>query len=99
MENEQYKNDVKNKKCVLIQKIKRKGKVMCQQTDMSPGDDHYITMTRNSEPVRPNRSNHKEKKAATSERKKTIFVLGDSMAKHVEGWKSSKNKDRKQSLC
>ena len=72
---------------------------MCQQTNMSPGNDHYITMTRNSEPVRPNRNNHKEKETATKECKKTVFILGDSMVKHVEGWKSSKNKDRKQSLC
>ena len=30
--------------------------------------------------------------------KKTIFILGGSMVKHVEGWKLSKNVDRKDKV-
>ena len=43
-------------------------------------------------------NNHKEKETTTSEDKITIFVLGDSMVKHVEEWKLSKNVDRKHKV-
>ena len=62
---------------------------------MSPGNDHDTIMTQNSEPVW---SKRKEKETTTSEDKKAIFILGDSMVKHVEGWKLSKNIDRKHKV-
>ena len=31
-------------------------------------------------------------------KKKAILILGDSMEKHVEGWKLSKNVDRKHEV-
>ena len=61
--------------------------------------DKDATMTQNNpEGVRTKRSNHKEKKHSTSEDKTNIFILGDSMVKHVEGWKLSKNDVRKQKV-
>ena len=68
---------------------------MCQP---KPGNDHDTTVTQNSEPVQSKRNNHKEKKPTTSEDKKNIFILGDSIVKHVEGWKLSKNVDRKHKV-
>ena len=61
---------------------------------LSPGNDHDTTITQNSEPVRSKRNNHKDKEPTTSEDKITISILGDSMVKHVEEWKLSKNVDR-----
>ena len=53
-------------------------------------------MTQKSEPVQSKRNNHKEKEPTISEDKKIKFILGGSIFKHVEGWKLSKNVDRKK---
>ena len=66
--------------------------------DMSPGNDHDTTVTQNSESVGSKKNNHKEKEPTASEDKKNIFILGGSMVKHVEGWKLSKNVDRKDKV-
>ena len=71
---------------------------MCQQNLMSPGNDHDTTVTQNSESVGSKKNNHKEKEPTASEDKKNIFILGGSMVKHVEGWKLSKNVDRKDKV-
>ena len=62
---------------------------MSTKTDMSPGNYHDTTVSQNSEPVRSKRNIHKEKELTTIEDKKTIFILGEGMVKHVEGWELS----------
>ena len=71
---------------------------MSTKTDMSPGNYHDTTVSQNSEPLRSKRNIHKEKELTTIEDKKTIFILGDGMVKHVEGWELSKNEDRKHKV-
>ena len=64
---------------VLIQKIKQSKGNVSKKTDMSPGNDHYTTMTQNSEPVqskkkkRKKKERKKEKKSTTSQDKKNIY--------------------------
>ena len=56
--------------------------------DMSPSKDKDAPATQNNpDPVRAKRNSHKEKKPSTIEDKNIIVILGDSMLKHVEGWK------------
>ena len=71
---------------------------MSTKPDMSPGNDHDTTVTQNSESVGSKRNNHKEKEPTASEDKKNIFILSGSMVKHVQGWKLSKNVDRKDKV-
>ena len=64
---------------------------------MSPGNDRYTTVTQNAEPFKSKRNNNEEKKSSTSERKKK-FISGDSLVKHVEGSKLSKDVDTKHKV-
>ena len=75
----------------LEHKTQNKGKVLTKP-DMLSGNDHNTTVTQNNlEPVW-------SKELSTSEDKKTIFILGDSMVKHVERWKLSNNDNRKHKV-
>ena len=100
-ENRRYKNDeiprMINDSLNPENKTQSKANVSTKP-DMSPGNDHDTTVTQNSESVGSKRNNHKEKEPTASEDKKNIFILGGSMVKHVEGWKLSKNVDRKDKV-
>ena len=65
---------------------------------MSPGNDRYTTVTQNAEPFKSKRNNNEEKKSSTSEKKKKKFISGDSLVKHVEGSKLSKDVDTKHKV-
>ena len=97
LENQRQKNDLItrmiNNSFDSENKTQSKGHVSTKR-DMSLENNHDTTVTQNSEPVRSKRNPRLVKI------KKMIFFLGDSMVKHVEGWKLSKNEDRKhKNLC
>ena len=73
---------------VSIEHNTQKKGVVFTRFDMSHSKASDATATQNNlDPVQAKRNSHKEKKPTTSEDKKTIFILGDRMFKHVEGWK------------
>ena len=97
LENQRQKNDLItrmiNNSFDSENKTQSKGHVSTKR-DMSLENNHDTTVTQNSEPVRSKRNPRLVKI------KKMIFFLGDSMVKHVEGWKLSKNVDRKhKNVC
>ena len=72
---------------------------MSTKPDILSENDHDILVAQKTETVRSIRNNHKEKEAKTRKyKKKNIFILGDSMVKHVEGCKLSNNVDRKHKV-